>query len=349
MSADSNDLSDQVPTELRELLIQFSLAFLIERPNDIIDYGVAYFQRLKNKRNLNQTQENLRESCGEDVCSCEENDLNHIRVSEVVDSTCEEFITPIDSLTTLRLKSNEDVSSLYDSLQDVSIFRSVSDGSLHEMINRIVCRRITPNEYVFREGERGDTFYIVKSGTFEVYRNNKLLNTYVDRGGFGELALLYAAPRNCTVKAVTKGVLWQIDRQCFRSILFHNQAKYEELLDRLDLFKKLTQDEKIKLADAIIQRKFECGTKIYSQGDNADGMYFIQRGNVSIRKKAIDASETEEIQMNLDEGDVFGELGLFTGSRATSAYAIGNVHAAFLDISAFNRLIGAKIAMNEED
>lgn len=35
------------PTELRRVLIQFSIAYCIERPDDIINFGKQYFESMK--------------------------------------------------------------------------------------------------------------------------------------------------------------------------------------------------------------------------------------------------------------------------------------------------------------
>lgn len=40
----------QVPDELREVLLEFTINYLLEQPGDIIHYAVEYFTRLKNNR-----------------------------------------------------------------------------------------------------------------------------------------------------------------------------------------------------------------------------------------------------------------------------------------------------------
>lgn len=41
---------DQVPEELKEVLLQFSISFLVEQPPDVIDYAVEYFTKLQSER-----------------------------------------------------------------------------------------------------------------------------------------------------------------------------------------------------------------------------------------------------------------------------------------------------------
>lgn len=49
MSSDSSRRI-QVPDELKEVLLQFSIAFLVEQPPDVIDYAVEYFTKLQADR-----------------------------------------------------------------------------------------------------------------------------------------------------------------------------------------------------------------------------------------------------------------------------------------------------------
>lgn len=40
----------QVPDELREVLLEFTISYLLEQPGDIINYAVDYFTRLRESR-----------------------------------------------------------------------------------------------------------------------------------------------------------------------------------------------------------------------------------------------------------------------------------------------------------
>lgn len=40
----------RVPDELRETLLDFTIAYLLERPANLVDFGIQFFQRLKGER-----------------------------------------------------------------------------------------------------------------------------------------------------------------------------------------------------------------------------------------------------------------------------------------------------------
>lgn len=47
----------QIPDALREILLEFSITYLVERPGDVIDYGTEFFNRLQENRRLKQSHD----------------------------------------------------------------------------------------------------------------------------------------------------------------------------------------------------------------------------------------------------------------------------------------------------
>lgn len=77
---------------------------------------------------------------------------------------------------------------------------------------------------VVREGEQGDYYYVIDSGTCEVSRQTgegktELLATLSDGDTFGEEALLSEQPRNATVTATSEAVLMRLSKDAFTRLL----------------------------------------------------------------------------------------------------------------------------------
>jgi len=95
---------------------------------------------------------------------------------------------------------------------------------------------------VITQGDKGDYFYVIETGTFEVWKSAdytsvaKKVLTYEGKGSFGELALLYNAPRAATVRAASDGLLWAVDGETFRYIMISSRAKKRARFD--DFLKK---------------------------------------------------------------------------------------------------------------
>uniref|UniRef100_A0A1A9VPC3 RIIa domain-containing protein n=1 Tax=Glossina austeni TaxID=7395 RepID=A0A1A9VPC3_GLOAU len=75
----------QVPDELREVLLEFSISFLLEQPADVVDFAVDYFTKLQADRKLTTgTQEgNGEEAKGESLEEDEEDEVRHWQCAEV--------------------------------------------------------------------------------------------------------------------------------------------------------------------------------------------------------------------------------------------------------------------------
>lgn len=73
--------------------------------------------------------------------------------------------------------------------------------------------------------------------------------------GFGELALLYNAPRAATVKAVGTCRLWVMERSVYVTVKQSFDRKMIEerrkLVDNVPLLQMLSEDHKTILADAL--------------------------------------------------------------------------------------------------
>lgn len=75
---------------------------------------------------------------------------------------------------------------------------------------------INPGDNCITQGENGDYFYFVQYGHFDCFVDDKKVQDYEPGSGFGELALLYNAPRAATVIAKGNVRVWCVDRTTFR-------------------------------------------------------------------------------------------------------------------------------------
>lgn len=71
---------------------------------------------------------------------------------------------------------------------------------------------VPAEQFIFKEGDRAECFFIIEKGNMQAITKEKVKKQLRVGDGFGEVALLYKAPRSVSVKAVENCSLWGIDR-----------------------------------------------------------------------------------------------------------------------------------------
>ena len=78
---------------------------------------------------------------------------------------------------------------------------------------------VEENTIVYKEGDKGDYFYIIKTGTFETSENKKQEKTILQSFDyFGELVLLENKRRAQTVKCIESGILYALEGRIYKNL-----------------------------------------------------------------------------------------------------------------------------------
>lgn len=67
----------QVPDDLREILLEFTISYLLEQPGDVINYAVEFFTRLQNNRTTTIVRAPVAGTPDESIISDEEGTVSH--------------------------------------------------------------------------------------------------------------------------------------------------------------------------------------------------------------------------------------------------------------------------------
>lgn len=123
----------------------------------------------------------------------------------------EQLLGPLSSITKQRNALNI--------LKEVDFLKNSSEEELLTLAEVMTISRYEEGSYIVRQGEVGDTFYVMKEGRAVVTRNddvNKVLAQYERGGFFGERALLDDEPRAANIKAYGGPVIcFEITREVF--------------------------------------------------------------------------------------------------------------------------------------
>ncbi|MET0740561.1 MAG: MFS transporter [Candidatus Nanopelagicales bacterium] len=100
-------------------------------------------------------------------------------------------------------------------LRAVPIFAPLSLPLLDQLARQLERIEVPAGSVIIREGDEGDRFYVVESGTVEATHAGTVLSVAGPGEPFGEIALLRDVPRTATVTATTDTVLYALTRADF--------------------------------------------------------------------------------------------------------------------------------------
>ena len=252
-------------------------------------------------------------------------------------------------------KSQDQQSRIKAAVQKNFLFAHLTDEQTSQVLGALVEKPIPAKGIkVVTQGDTGDYFYVVEKGTFDVHIHRSgtvqagaeglgdKVTSIGPGGSFGELALMYNAPRAATVISTEAGShLWALDRVTFRRILmdsaFQRRRMYESFLEEVPLLSTLTPYERSKIADALETQKFPAGSVIIKEGDIGEAFYLLESGSAAVYKR----QTGEQIIATYKKGDYFGELALLDDKpRAASVISQDEVKVATLSKEGFLRLLG---------
>jgi CRP-like cAMP-binding protein/Zn-dependent protease len=98
-------------------------------------------------------------------------------------------------------------------------FASLTSSDIGLLMEHGGWENVPPEGAIIREGEEGDSFYVVGSGKLDVFRDGELIGTLGPGSHFGEVALLMDVPRTATVVAKTPVRVFRIDRDAFDRVI----------------------------------------------------------------------------------------------------------------------------------
>ncbi|CAJ1329897.1 unnamed protein product [Effrenium voratum] len=244
------------------------------------------------------------------------------------------------------LKKNQNLQSVVD--LDMSRIKAICDIAWREEVPK--------GTKVITEGDdNADYFYIVQSGSFVVKLAAQSMEgkpnaatpaSLIGPGeSFGELALLYFAPRAATVQASDDASVWIIDRGNFKKIMAKSsdekETEYLKYLEKVDMLSPLKRDEKMALAKCLTEVSFNKGEVIMKQGEPGDAFYLLIDGSVDFIKEGENKPGTR-YQGFQDKAKPFGEQALLNNKprACTVRVASQTARALMVDKQSFDMLLG---------
>ena len=158
-------------------------------------------------------------------------------------------------LTYSQAKNFEEIMSknkLMDTLSTINLFKNISKKRIRMICSQIKVEQYEDNQVIFKEGDFGDKFFIVKSGSVSITINGKYIRTMNPKEYFGEKALLVHNTRTAT--AIANGIteVYTLSKTDFLKDIETNMKNF--LMDR-----QFLQDDTIELDDLVFIKELGKG------------------------------------------------------------------------------------------
>jgi cAMP-dependent protein kinase regulator len=222
------------------------------------------------------------------------------------------------------------------------LFNGLNDTETELLMSAMQEEHVEKGDLVIVQGDIGDFFYIVEKGKIEYLLDDKSVGFAQVGDGFGELALLYDAPRAVTCQAVEESSLWKVDQRTFRTVLARQTTnrdnEVKDLIDNVKLFEHLEPYDKARFVNAMTTVVWKPKDRIVQKGSVGNVFYIIQEGEVKIH----DIGKENEFEDTVRrKGDFFGERALLTGElRAANVTALTEVKTLAMDRETFEKVVG---------
>ncbi len=150
----------------------------------------------------------------------------------------------------------------------ISLFQDLNDKEIEQVKALALTRHFAAGETIIREGEAGDSMFIMCEGEVEITkrlgmvldeespRERMIIRLKAEEGVcFGEMSLLENEPRSATVTALTACHLLEMNRGNFMSLVKQNSDMGCKILLRLaqllSKYLRKTNQDMVKLTTAM--------------------------------------------------------------------------------------------------
>ncbi len=134
-------------------------------------------------------------------------------------------------------------------LRHVPLFAPLNDAQIEQLVRGAVLQRYTAGEALVRQGDEGDSLFVIKSGQVRVDLNmeNGPAITVAHRGPdefFGEASLLTGEPRSASVIATTETEVVEVDKPDLAAIIAQDASVLEALTTALETRMREASDDR---------------------------------------------------------------------------------------------------------
>ncbi len=278
---------------------------------------------------------------------------------EVVQTIIGEPVLPADEDLLLKKiknwKPNLSVSEVADLiLNGVPLFKELTKLQIREILLDSTILTPAPGEIIFNKFDYTDTFYSIIEGRVGIEiagqdGNPKIIK--LNHGQyFGEMGLISGRRRTATIHARKNCVLLEIPRRAMLKMIAGVDSvrrQMDEVFVRNAISSYIGPMLDSAAVNALVKgsvelRRYNANEVLFKEDDEADGLYLIRRGSVTVSKK-IDGKV--KILSYAPAGNYVGEMALVNNAkRSATVTATVMTEALVLKAASFKQQLAANPA-----
>jgi CRP-like cAMP-binding protein len=244
------------------------------------------------------------------------------------------------------------------------LFADFSEEEFEQVLARIKSVQVNSGSLICKEGEKGDSIFVISQGKIEIYKYNikekkEILLNVLEAGDiFGEFSFFSRQRRSASAKALTDCTLLEITREDFDEV----QKVYPNIADVLSaLYKKrvvdtilalsppfnvLSPQDRKRLGERFSSQVMDPGTVVIREGSLPRFLYLIKSGRAEV---FVEKEGTEIVVGHLAAGDIFGEISLLLGrNHSASVRTVTRTELLMASKEDVEKILGAYAQIKEQ-
>ena len=230
--------------------------------------------------------------------------------------------------------------------KSVPLLAMLNTLQLRELILESNILQPAPGDIIFKRNDYSTTFFFIVEGELDVIIDeDEKADAKLKTGQFfGEMALVSGRRRAGTVRANTPCVLIETPRRVMQKLIESVQSMRRILNEvaikwvvHVCIGLSLTEEELNDVASHAILKTYAAGEELFHEGDQADGLYLIQSGSVTVSRMI---GGKEVVLFYVAAGNYVGEMSLVSGEpRYGTVRAAIATEAVFIDAGRMSDII----------
>lgn len=230
-------------------------------------------------------------------------------------------------------------------IKDIPLFADLEGEELVALAQHLKGRRLKDGEWIVKQGDPGNEFFILAEGKAQVLMasgsgETKVLDLLQPGDTFGEIALAERVKRTASVKSLGHGQVLVLGKESFDQLFPQGSAKARELTWLIRRMKLLLESPALshlppramrELLKVAREREFQAGEYLIRENEQGQAAFLVVDGQVKVvRERGL-----KELAV-LQRGELVGAVALLKDIRRTaSVVALSKVTALELDKASF--------------